>query len=145
MGDKSPNNFKKKLKQIVQREQKDIDSGVIPAHVTRIGNTLGGHGKDGNYRLIFKYYNHRQCELASIREFKPLIDKFNYVSQSDFRDLRIKGPVHNNGDYSNLFKDLPADIDVLEEIAFGDVERIIFFRIHYFFCIVAVLNEHRRT
>lgn len=140
MGDKYRNRIK-----FVQRKLAKLNAQTtIPASVA-INSTLGEWGKDGTYKLIFRYYNHRQCELNKIREFKPLIDKFNEITKSDYKTLDVRSKVFNNGDYKNLFTGIPPDQEYQEEIKFSETGRIIFFRVQIFLCVTAVLNTHRRV
>src|SRR3990167_9802852 len=137
MGDK----FKNKIKKARLQKERQLSKLSFPASVAE-RPSLGEFGKEGKYRLIFKYYNHGQCELKRVQKFKPLIDIFNYITQSDRQSLRIKNPVKNEGGYRGLFIGLPPDAD-LEEIDYTDVGRGFFFRLDPYFCIVAVNSLHR--
>lgn len=140
MGDK----YQNKIKFAQRKQAKLFARSVIPA-AAAINSTLGEWGKDGNYKLNFRYYNYRQCELKKVDDFKPLIDKFNEITKSNFMSLSVKSRVYNNGDYKNLFTGIPEDQEYQEEIKFAETGRIIFFRIQTFFCITAILAIHRRT
>lgn len=140
MGDK----FQNKIKLAQQREARKLSQSLIPPTVA-INKSLGEHGHEGNYRLIFRHYNHAQCELNKIQSYKPLIDKFNEITMSNYKTLRVRGSLYNSEDYQNLFNSLPPDVDHLEEIKFADTGRIIFFKVATFLCVVAILITHRRT
>lgn len=140
MGDR----FQNKLKRARQIEEQLLPRTQLPPRVA-INPKIGEYGRDENYKLIFRYYNHSQCELKRLQDFKPLIGKFNIITTSDYKVFKPKGPVFKNGDYVNLFNNLPPDVDTLEEIEISETGRIIFFRVQTFLCIVAVLTQHRRN
>lgn len=139
MGDK----FKNKVKKAQQSKAKQIAlSKLIPQSVA-INPKLGEHGKSENYKLIFAHYNHNQCELKKVRNFKPLIDKFNSITQSNYSNLFVRDKIYPTGNYKNLFNNLPQDIDELEEIKFADTGRIFFFKVDTYISVVAILAIHR--
>ena len=140
MGDR----FQNKIKQAKQREVVRLSQTQFSPKVA-ISPLIGEYGRDNNYKLIFRYYNHGQCELKRLQDFKPLINKFNFITSSDYKVFKTKGLVYKSGDYVNLFNGLPLDVDNLEEIEISEVGRIIFFRTQTFLCVVAVLVQHRRT
>lgn len=132
-----------KLQQIQNASQ--IPESRIPLNAAQI-QTLGIYASDANYRLIFKYYNHSQCEILSLSKARMMIEKFNHITQWTFKNISGVRPVYNSGDYKTLFSsNIPSDVDKLEEINISGPERIIFFRIRNYFCIVAILANHRRT
>lgn len=135
--------YRSRLKNIVRKEKANLPQTTIPVNAALV-RTLGEYAKADNYRLNFKYYNHRNCELNTLRSFKPLIEKFNYMTQCNFANFRSRGRVYDNGDYHNLFYNLPKDVD-LEEMEIVDPGRIIFFRVENYICLVSVLTNHRRT
>lgn len=136
--------YKSRLKNNARKEKERLPQTLIPLNATLV-RTLGEHARENNYRLNFKYYNHSQCELNTVTNFKSLIDKFNYMTISNFVTFRSRGRVNNSGDYSSLYRGLPDDAD-LEEIECGaSPGRIMFFRIVNYICLVAVLTAHRRT
>lgn len=138
MGDK----FANKLKKAQQRSARELKTSFIPPQVA-INPKLGDHGKEGNYKMIFAHYNHGQCELNKVRKFKPLIDKFNTITQSNHAGLPIRDKILSSGNYKNLFSKLPPDVDELEEIKFAETGRIFFFRVSTYLCVVAILALHR--
>lgn len=138
MGDK----YQNKIKQQKRVKEQELQKLPIPPSAA-IKDKLGEHALDGNYRLIFKFYNNKQCELNQIENFKPLIDKFNYITSKNFRNFRARGRINDSGTYHNLFEGLPPDID-LEEMEHSQVGRIFFFRVETYICIVAILTQHRR-
>lgn len=139
MGDR----FKNKIKFAQRKEIQNLQKLPIPPQVA-IKDSLTDFYRAENYMLNFFHYNHSQCELKHIQEYKPLIDKFNYIIESSPFNLKIRSPIRNSGHYSNLFSKLPPDTD-LEEMKFADTGRIIFFRVRNHFCIVSVLARHRRN
>lgn len=140
MGDK----FSNKIKFAQRKKAQEIKKSLIPPNVA-IKNQLAETHREGNFILNFHYYNHNQCELRSVQNYRPLINKFNYITRSNPFNIQIRGSIHNNGNYANLFNDLPPDVDDLEEIDYTDAGRIIFFRVSHNFCIVSVLAKHRRN
>lgn len=136
--------FRNKLKNIARKERANLPQQTSIPLSAALVKTLREHATENNYRLNFKYYNHNQCELRTVSSFKPLIDKFNYMTQSNYVSFRSRGRVDNRGDYANLFIGLPADID-LEEVEFASPGRIMFFRVENYICLVSVLTTHRRT
>lgn len=139
MGDK----FSNKIKLAQRKELQALRKLPIPPTVA-INSRLTDFYKQENYMLNFFHYNHNQCELKLVQDFKPLIGKFNYVIQTNPFNLNIRSPVYNSGHYTSLFSGLPPDVD-LEEMKFADTGRVIFFRIKNHFCIVSVLARHRRN
>lgn len=140
MGDR----FQNKIKLARQHEEARLSKLQVSPKVA-ISSLIGEYGKDENYKLIFRYYNHNQCELKRLQDFKPLINKFNIITASDYKSFKPKGPVYKSGDYVNLFNGLPPDVDNLEEIEISDASRVVFFRTQTFLCVVAVLVQHRRA
>ena len=138
MGDK----YQNKIKDQKRKKEQELASIPIPPSAA-IRNTLGEYANEDNYRLVFKFYNHRECELNQVENFKPIIDKFNYMTTNNFKFFRSRGRIVDSGDYHNLFANIPPDAD-LEEIEHSQEGRIIFFRIQSFICIVTVLANHRR-
>lgn len=135
--------YKSRLKNSARKEKERLPQTLIPLNATLV-RTLGEHARENNYRLNFKYYNHSQCQLSTVSNFRLLIDKFNYMTISNFVTFRSRGRVSNSGDYSSLYRGLPDDAD-LEEIECGaSPGRIMFFRIVNYICLVAVLTTHRR-
>ncbi len=139
MGDKWQN----KIKEQKRQRELELKKSIIPPSAT-IASKLGEHALESNYRLIFKFYNHKQCELTQVENFKHIIDRFNYMTSKDFKYFRSRGKISDSRDYHNLFEGLPPDAD-LEEIEHSQEGRIFFFRLELFICIVTILVNHRST
>lgn len=137
--------FKSKLKRINGKKSKEFSSSLINPSVALVkeSHSLNDY-EDQNYRLIFKYYNHSQCELKLVKDFKPLIKEFDSITKSNWKTLRVRDTLNETGDYKNLFNGLSGDVRV-EEIDFTDIGRIIFFRVKNYFCLISVLAKHRRN
>ena len=135
MGDK----FRNKIKRLQRNEDKKFRDYIIPPQVAIVKRS-----EDIScYRLNFSFYNHNQCELKQVQNFKPLIKKLDWITRSTFATLSVRDKLSNVGHYQNLFNGLPQDVDDLEEISYTDAGRIIFFRASNMFYLVSVLAVHR--
>src|SRR3989344_8088516 len=139
MGDR----FKNEVKKAQQNKARQIASSKFIPQSVAISPKLGEHGRSDSYKLIFAHYNHNQCELKKVKNFKPLIDKFNSITQSNYSSLFVRDKIYPTGNYKNLFNNLPQDVDELEEIKFADTGRIFFFKVETYLCIVTILVMHR--
>jgi hypothetical protein len=126
-----------------------IEEGRIPQAVA-VSNLV----KDfENKKVTFSFepYNNNQCEIANIdkKEAKKLtgeLKKMSLTLQKHFRHQTASGiackAIHNSGNYSVLFTDVPPDVELLE-VDYSGPGRIFGYLVHNIFNVVAIGKKHR--
>ncbi|MDO8740003.1 MAG: hypothetical protein Q7J54_00320 [Candidatus Woesearchaeota archaeon] len=106
-----------------------------------------------NERVTFSFepYNSNQCRLGKLdnTEAKKLTRELKKISLTMTKHFRHQNassiackPVHNSGNYSVLFVDIPEDAELLE-VDYSGTGRIFGFMVESIFNVVAVGKEHR--
>lgn len=125
-------------------------NNLLPATVANLPEGLGQHVGGSNFRLIFEYYNHKQCDLKKISKtnMKKVIDAFSKITKHDntnIKQLCRPNPVKRNasGEYGKLFNKLPDDFEFLLEIQYTKSGRILIHPFQDMCLVIAVWGEHR--
>lgn len=129
----------------------DTANNLLPATIANLPQGLGQHIIDGNFRLIFEYYDHRQCDLKKLNKqnMKKVIDTFSKITKHDntnIKQLCRPNPVKRSasGEYGKLFNNLPIDFDYLLEVQYTKTGRILIHPLDTMCLVVAVWGEHRK-
>jgi len=124
-------------------------SEIIPEAVAEnIGNS---DPEAQPFMISYQYYNDRECGLQNLGKNGPkkVLEHYRIIGSCsttrDFTRHHIKAKsITNLGEYSKLFKHLPPDIDLLENIIQG-VERYFYFVVDNIFYVVSISNSHYET
>jgi hypothetical protein len=133
------------LKKISRLEKKELSPKVA------ISDELIDY-KDKEITLSFKGYKHNKCQIGKIQttEAKKLTKMLERISETKTKHLLSReesgiycGSVKNSGKYTDIYKGIPNDVEVLE-IHYDNGGRIFGFLVHNIFKIILILKKHKK-